>query len=79
MSEAVAEPTERVRPPATGGLKCHVEGAHVRTTAVDAGGVRFEWLIETVTGAEGEAVKEAQARAVRELGRWLSEQRKQKN
>jgi hypothetical protein len=59
-------------------LKCTVEGTHVHATAVDAAGVRFEWVIETVTGAEGEAVKEAQARAVRELGRWLSEQRKQK-
>jgi len=59
-------------------LKSSAEQTHGRRRADRPGGVTFGWVIETVTGAEGQAVKEAQARAVGELARWLYEQRKQK-
>lgn len=62
-------------------LKSSAEQTHVRRRAGRAGrpgDVTFEWVIETVTGAEGQAVKEAQARAAGELARWLYERRKQK-
>lgn len=58
-------------------LKSSAEQTHVRRRAGRPGGVTFEWVIETVTGAEGQAVKEAQARAVGELARRLYERRKQ--
>jgi hypothetical protein len=59
-------------------LKSTAKQTHGRRRADRPGGVTFEWVIETVTGAEGQAVKEAQARAVGELARWLYERKKQK-
>jgi hypothetical protein len=64
-------------PGASDHLKSTAEQTHVRRRADRPGDVTFEWVIETVTGPEGQAVKEAQARAVGELARWLYEQRKQ--
>lgn len=40
--------------------------------------VTFTWHIETVSGKEGEAVREAQARAIRELLLWLQSERRRK-
>ena len=40
--------------------------------------VTFTWHIETVSGKEGKAVREAQARAIRELLLWLQSERQRK-
>ena len=51
---------------------------HVRGRSFASGDVTVEWVVESVAGSEGQAVKEAQARAIGELAKWLYEQRKQK-
>jgi hypothetical protein len=40
--------------------------------------IQFTWHIETVSGKEGEAVREAQARAIRELLLWVESERLKK-
>jgi hypothetical protein len=59
-------------------LKVAAEMTHVRGRSFASGDVTVEWVVESVAGSEGQAVKEAQARAIGELAKWLYEQRKQK-
>ena len=70
--------TSQLRGAAEDRLKDGAETTHRRARPVGAVDVTFEWIVEGVGGAEGQAVKEAQARAIGELAKWLYEQRKQK-
>lgn len=54
-------------------LKVGPKVSHRRGAVVGCGDVSFRWVIEPLAGAEGREVRTAQARAIRELARWLTQ------
>ena len=57
-------------------LKVGPKVSHRRGAVVGCGDVSFRWVLEPLAGAEGREVRAAQARAIRELARWLTENEK---
>jgi hypothetical protein len=56
-------------------LKSPSEKTHRRSAGADPDGVDFRFVVHTVTGERGRAVRAAQAKAIKELLEWLDKQR----
>ena len=82
MTTGANKPTPAARPGSgaagqrtEGRLKTTAKGSDHRPAATEPEPVTFRWVIHPVTGDQARMARAAQAKAIKELLRWLDTQR----